>query len=333
MYGRPRGLVRRKTRSNARATCSRERLRRGVVEERRRVVEDREVARLPEVARGHERQPEQVVGHPRDVPLLGERVPPVVDRAVGELVRRVEVDLLAAARRARSSARPASPGAGRGSRRRRSAGSSRSGPRCGRDRLVAHPVVGQVVERGVRRLDAVRGEAVAPAGADVGERARRSRSTLAVVSSSARRPPATSPRRRGRSRGRGARPAAARPRTRSAAIGSSCRPKSRCHGVLRERLRRRGGRRSGRGKPPCRPRPPVTGSVQASALTYGKLGVPVPVAPRGDLPHVVAGEDRAAARRRARSRGRACGTRAAATAPRRSSTRGRRRARAGAGGR
>src|SRR6185436_16406349 len=71
----------------------------GIVEIGRAIVQDGEVSGLLEVAGDDEGEPEEVVGHPGDVTLLGARMPPVVDRAVGELMLRVQVDLPRAARR------------------------------------------------------------------------------------------------------------------------------------------------------------------------------------------------------------------------------------------
>jgi hypothetical protein len=107
----------------------------------RGVVQHREVAGLLDVTRRDEGEPEEVVGHPRDVAGLGEGVPPVVDRAVHELVGGVEPELLPAALRV-----DGEPDLGVLELVAEAVGAALlvvagPAPDAGRDRLVAEPVV------------------------------------------------------------------------------------------------------------------------------------------------------------------------------------------------
>ena len=96
------------------------------------LVEHREIAGDLDVVGGGVRQPDAVVGDPRAHPLARRRQPPVLHVALDELPRGGAQQMLARRRPASTPRAPSRPGAGRGSRRRRSPGRTPSAPRPGR---------------------------------------------------------------------------------------------------------------------------------------------------------------------------------------------------------
>ena len=216
----------------------------------------------------HEGEPQQVVGHPGDVPLLGQRVPPVVDRAVGELVRGVQVDLLAAARRVdrQPDLRVLELVA-------EAVGAAllvvaAAAPEAGRDRLVAHPVVDQHVERRLRRPRRVRCERAPATSADLrrgaadASAADRAAVSRALPASTARRPRA-----RSRRRSSAARPQLDRAAQRRDRVVV---PAERGVPALPDARAGRAGCRSGRGTRLVALRRVTAAACRRSAATYGK---------------------------------------------------------------
>ena len=264
-----------------------------VVEERRLVVDDREVAGFLDVVGGDERHPEQVVRHLRDVPLLGQRMPPVVDRAVGELVRGVQPELRAAARRVDRQVDlrvlqlvAEAEGAAL-------LVVAAAAPQARGDRLIADPVVGDGVEDVVRRLDAVRAEQRAPRGAGVGQGALddagvavpvEQRFRLGAVLPRGKRVDDDAPLSRGELQRRAER-----------GDGVLVAAEARRPRFLGER-RRRAVRAAAAEEQPLVPLRVAHRRGAAEGADVGEVGVPVAVLGVGDVPHPVAGEDGAARR-------------------------------------
>jgi hypothetical protein len=241
------------------------------------------------------------------VALLGQWMPPVVDRAIGELVCGVEPQLPPAAL-----GFDREPDLGILELVAEPVGAALLGvaaapPEPRRDRLVSDPVVDERVERGLRRLDAMGGETLFPAGTRARERgvdrlepaeaiqeARRLAGVPGLASAKPMRRVAPEARSIG---------------TRRAPMGSSWRPKRDAQAASPSA--------AGSGRSPKRPRnaalspsAPSTASVAANAPTKGKLVFQCPKAFEGTS-HMWLRANGASARR-ARSRGRAWRTRGAA---------------------
>ena len=145
------------------------RLRLFVIYERRGLCQDRVVTRFADVIADEERQPEIVVAARRVIAEIGERVPPVIDRAVLELPRRVQHDLALGSCRIKRQPDLAVLELIAEPERARLLVVTRAPPHAPRERLVRQPVVvEQIKVRAIRlhlcRADQIVPELVGPAG-------------------------------------------------------------------------------------------------------------------------------------------------------------------------
>jgi len=144
-----------------------QRLRPGVVDKGQLFLQQGEITRLLEILRRDKGKPEQVVGDLAVQPRLGERVPPVIDRAVHELVPGMEADLIGCAFRIERQpdqtvlelvAKAVGPAL---------LVISGAGPHAAGDGLVFHPGIGEQIESGIGGFDPKGGKTLPPARFDL----------------------------------------------------------------------------------------------------------------------------------------------------------------------